>query len=114
MVTTSRRTFLALSAMATASNFLPAPVFNKDLPGGDWPDHGRGNEQTRFNPEETIIGPKNVSRLRLRWEFEAGSGITGTPAVVGERLIFGSWDGWVYALNHRSGKLIWKFDAGVR
>ena len=114
MVTTSRRTFLALSAMATASSFLPAPVFNKDFISDDWPDHGRGREQTRFNPQETIIGPKNVSHLRLRWEFEAGSGITGTPAVVGERVIFGSWDGCVYALNRLSGKLIWKFDAGVR
>src|SRR6266566_8931885 len=108
MVTTSRRTFLALSAMATASSFLPAPVFNKDFISDDWPDHGRGREQTRFNPQETIIGPKNVSHLRLRWEFEEGSGITGTPAVVGERVIFGSWDGCVYALNRLSGKLIWK------
>src|SRR2546426_1761278 len=108
MVTTSRRTFLALSAMATASSFLPAPVFNKDFISDDWPDHGRGREQTRFNPQETIIGPKNVSHLRLRWEFEAGCGITGTPAVVGGRGVFCLWGGCVFALNRLSGKITLK------
>src|SRR6266511_5277267 len=114
MKTTSRRTFLTLSAMATASTFLPTSIFSNKLIGSDWPDHGCGIEQTRFNPGETTIGPENVSRLRLRWVFEAGSGITGTPAIVGERVIFGSWDGRVYALDRKSGKSIWTFDAGVR
>src|SRR2546426_6405997 len=108
MVTTSRRTFLALSAMATASSFLPAPVFNKDFISDDWPDHGRGREQTRFNPQETIIGPKNVSHLRLRWEFEAGSWITRAPPGDGEPGDFCSWVGGVYPLHHLSGKLTWE------
>jgi len=100
--------------MATANAFLPAPPSAKMFPTGDWADHGCGIAQTRFNPGETTIGPENVSRLRLRWVFEAGSGITGTPAVIGDRVIFGSWDGRVYALDRISGKSIWTFDAGVR
>lgn len=81
---------------------------------GDWPSHGWDAHQTRHNTRESIIGPDNVSRLRLLWEFDADSGITGTPAVVGNRVITGSWDGHVYALDRRSGRLLWKYDAGVR
>src|SRR3990172_8642600 len=111
---TSRRTFLGLSAIATTGSFLPKQLVARDQGFGDWPDHGHGIEQTRFKPQETTLGPGNVSRLRLRWMFEAGSGITATPAVVGNRVIFGSWDGRVYALDRLSGKSIWTFEAGVR
>lgn len=100
--------------MATAGNFLPTHLAAKHQSQADWPDHGRGIEQTRFNPQETTIGPTNVSRLRLRWTFEAGSGITTTPAVVGNRVIFGAWDGRIYALDRFSGRSIWQFEAGVR
>jgi len=111
---TSRRTFLSLSAIATAANFLPTGLVSQSLSTSDWPDHGCGIEQTRFNPHENTINAANVSRLRLRWTFEAGSGITATPNVVGSRVIFGSWDGRVYALHRESGKPMWTFESGVR
>ena len=114
MKMTSRRTFLTYSALAAASSLLRTSLAAEGPAFGDWPDHGCGIEQTRFNPHETTIDQKNVSSLRLRWEFEAGSGITGTPAVVGNRVVFGSWDGRVYALDRLSGKSLWSFDAGVR
>src|SRR5216117_2271542 len=57
---------------------------------------------------------ESVSRLALRWEFEAASGITATPAVVGDRVIVGSWDGRAYCLDRRSGRLLWSFEAGQR
>src|SRR5437667_11933593 len=60
------------------------------------------------------ITPESVSRLALRWEFEAASGITATPAVVGDRVIVGSWDGRAYCLDRRSGRLLWSFEAGQR
>jgi polyvinyl alcohol dehydrogenase (cytochrome) len=110
----SRRTFLTLSALATATAFLPASLLAKEIASADWPSHGWDIEQTRNNVGETMLGPENVSRLELRWQLEAGSGITGTPAVVGDRVIVGSWDGRVYALDRGSGKSLWTFDAGVR
>lgn len=100
--------------MATAGACLPAPLMAEGPDSGDWLSHGWDAQQTRHNPRESIIGTESVSRLRLRWEFDAGSGITGTPAVVGNRVIVGSWDGRVYALDRRSGRLLWKYDAGVR
>ena len=113
MKTISRRTFLASSVIATASVSRPIPLFAKALPS-DWPSHGWSIEQTRHNLRESTLGPENISRLALRWEFEAGSGITGTPAVVGDRVIVGSWDGRVYALSRLTGKPVWTFEAGVR
>ncbi len=32
--------------------------------------------------------------------------------VVGSRLFFGSQDGRVYALDRRTGKEVWRYDAG--
>lgn len=111
---TTRRTFLEMSAFAAARALLPLPSVVEPPHSDDWLCHGWDAQQTRHNPRESIIGPDNVSRLRLRWEFDAGSGITGTPAVVGDRVIAGSWDGCVYAIERRSGRLSWKYDAGVR
>ncbi len=114
MKPTSRRQFLASSAMATAGVFSSSSPFIAQGLSADWPSHGWNIEQTRCNSYESVLGTENVSRLNLRWEFEAGSGITGTPAVVGERVITGSWDGRVYALDRLTGRLLWTFDAGVR
>lgn len=83
-------------------------------PASDWPSHGWDLHQTRHNSLERGLGADNVAHLHLRWQFEAGSGITGTPAVVGSRVVIGSWDGRVYALDRHSGKLLWAWDAGVR
>lgn len=111
---TPRRTFLELSVLATTGVLLPPSLMAQDPDSDDWLSHGWDARQTRHNPRESIIGPDTVSRLRLRWEFDAGSGITGTPAVVGNRVIAGSWDGRIYALDRTSGRLLWTFDAGVR
>src|SRR5437667_12913344 len=108
----SRRRFLASSAVVAGAVLLSRRALARAH--DDWPAHGCGPAQTRHNAGESTLRPENVARLALRWDFEAGSGITGTPAVVGERVVIGSWDGCVYALNRLSGKLIWKFDAGVR
>src|SRR5436309_4210634 len=108
----SRRSFLASSAVIAGATFLP----RRALAGArdDWLQHGCGAAETRHNAGESLLGPVSVSRLALRWDFEAGSGITGTPAVAGERVVVGSWDGRVYALERRSGKRLWTFEAGVR
>ena len=108
----SRRRFLASSAVVAGAVLLSrrAPARARD----DWPAHGCGPAQTRHNAGESRLRPDNVARLALRWDFEADSGITGTPAVVGERAVVGSWDGRVYALECSSGKRLWTFEAGTR
>src|SRR5215471_14855481 len=105
-----RRSFVKTTVAATAG-LLMRPVLAADP--GDWPSHGRGIDQTRFNPDESVISPQTVSRLELRWQFEAGSGITATPAVIGDTVIVPSWDGKVYALDRLTGRPRWTFDSGL-
>lgn len=119
MRSSSRRKFLKSSLIAAAGVLSSTPPRAQSSraqnnPTPDWPSHGWDIAQTRFNASESTLSDANVSRLSLRWEFEAGSGITGTPAVVGNRVIFGSWDGKIYSLDRLSGKPLWSFDAGLR
>src|SRR3989441_438904 len=106
----SRRRFIAASAATLTSALLPHGLRGSGVsPPNDWASHGFGPEQRRHNPAERDITPDSVSRLAVQWEFEAGSGITSTPAVVGDRVIVGSWDGRAYCLDRRSGRLRWSF-----
>src|SRR5579871_6277165 len=60
----------------------------------------------------------DVPRLALRWAFgfPDTTSAWGQPTVVGGRLFVGSQNGTVYALDARSGCVIWTFTAhgGVR
>src|SRR5206468_12474269 len=111
----SRRRFLAATAATLTSALLPHGLRGSgESPPNVWVSHGYGVEQRRHNPAERDITPESISRLVVQWEFEAGSGITSTPAVVGDRVIVGSWDGRAYCLDRRSGRLLWSFEAGQR
>ena len=56
----------------------------------------------------------DLDRRRLRWTFHGGSKITGSPALVGNRLYVGDYSGRVFALNARTGRRIWTGSAGSR
>ena len=74
----------------------------------DWPMYGRNLEHT-FNNPDSLITPKNVSRLQAAWVFPTGDAVTASPAVVDGVVYIGSWDGYFYAIDARSGQLKWKF-----
>lgn len=47
---------------------------------------------------------------RLRWEFSGLRGFVETrPLIHGDRVIFGAWDGNLYALNAGTGEPAWKW-----
>ncbi len=50
----------------------------------------------------------------LIWNYTAGDVIKGSPAVIGPRVYFGSYDGYIYALDDHGGNatLAWRYDAG--
>jgi polyvinyl alcohol dehydrogenase (cytochrome) len=105
-----------LGASLTGAGALLLPRWSRAIPTrpSEWPAHGCGPDQTRHNRFEAVLGAKNVPRLKLRWQLEMGSGVTATPVVVDGRVIAGSWDGNVYAVDREGGRISWKFDAGVR
>ena len=47
-------------------------------------------------------------QLNRRWEFDTHGEIYSSPAVKGNRIVFGSLDGYLYCLDSQ-GKLSWKF-----
>ena len=75
-------------------------------------------------PERNFYGsgPWPDRPLEVIWEFETeltsgrlhkegwgGSSWPGQPSVSGERVYFGSADGYLYCLDTRDGRLIWSF-----
>lgn len=48
------------------------------------------------------------------WRFTTGGPCRFAPAIVSGKVILGSDDGWVYALETKSGQLIWKFRGAPR
>ena len=80
----------------------------------DWISHGRNYGETRFSPLSQI-NAANVKQLGLAWSFETETnrGLEATPLVVdGVMYTTGSWS-IVFALDARSGKLLWKYDPKV-
>ncbi len=82
--------------------------------GGHWLTHGRTYDEQRYSPLAQIDAG-NVHELGLRWSFETGTrrGLEATPIVVdGVLYTTGTWS-VVYAIDARTGGLIWRFDPRV-
>ena len=119
----NRRRFLlsvAAAAGATVSASRPGLASTLGSPvqpqggvrPGDWPFSTSDIRGTRSNPHESIIGPGNVARLKVKWTFNGAQSFNQTtPGVVGNSVYFPANDGHVYALDARSGALRWKFNA---
>lgn len=52
-----------------------------------------------------------VSSPELNFSFKTGGPVRSTPLAAGDKLFFGSGDGFLYCINSESGKEIWKFNA---
>ncbi len=93
--------FLQLSLPALSAN-------------GNWPQHGFNAAETRHSPLTTIHS-QNVSRLGLAWEtsLDSSRGLEATPIVIdGIMYLTSNWSR-VYALDARTGSILWKFDPKV-
>jgi quinohemoprotein ethanol dehydrogenase len=91
-----------------------AALSNADKFTGDWITHGRNYSETRFSPLNQI-NAGNVKNLGLAWSMdtETTRGLEATPIVVdGVMYTTASWS-VVFALDARTGKLLWKWDPQV-
>src|SRR5262249_1359758 len=43
------------------------------------------------------------------WAFKANGEIKSSPVVIGDRLLIGSYDEFLYCLSTRNGSVLWKF-----
>ncbi|MFN2425359.1 MAG: PQQ-binding-like beta-propeller repeat protein, partial [Candidatus Binatia bacterium] len=88
----------------------------------NWPAHGYDAANTRATPLESKITAANVASLVQKWWFVApphsptparGRAITST-VTVGQKMIYtSSWDGRVYGIDKKKGKLKWMFNTGA-
>ena len=91
---------------------------------GDWPAYGHDPSAQRYSPL-TQINTKNVSRLKLAWQYGIDSGaidnspanrvLTGTEAVpimVDGILFAPTVHHNIVALDPETGKEIWKYELG--
>jgi quinohemoprotein ethanol dehydrogenase len=77
----------------------------------NWLAHGRTFNEQRFSPLKQI-NDRNVSQLGLAWHYklDIDRGVEATPIVVDGVMYTTSAFSIVYALDARSGTLLWKYD----
>ena len=109
----------AISFLLAASLLLPIGGCKKSPPatvtdGADWTAYGRTTDEQRFSPL-TQINEQTMGRLGLLWSRELGTthGLEATP-LVSNGVIYttGQWS-VAYALDARTGEILWTFDPKV-
>src|SRR5215472_2078145 len=73
----------------------------------DWTMGGQNLTNWR-NQGDTPISSDNVAKLKTRWVFTTGGDVSATPAVANGIVYFPDFAGNFYAVNAKSGALVWK------
>ncbi len=91
-----------------------AYLANADNTPENWVTYGKNYAEDRFS-SLALINKENVDKLGLAWalNLETTRGIEATPLVVdGIMFLTGPWSK-VFAVNARTGKMIWTYDPEV-
>jgi polyvinyl alcohol dehydrogenase (cytochrome) len=72
-----------------------------------WTSYGSDYANSRSAKGETIIRSDNVGTLHELWRVAGTVGSTSTPAVYGDTVYFGSWDGKLRAVSSADGSPRW-------
>jgi len=96
-----------LGAVALAS---PAPAQQQD-----WPAYGGAPENNHYS-SLAQINRSNVKRLAIAWSFDTQEegGLQSSPIIVGGVLYGITPTQKIFALDAASGKLLWKFESGIK
>ena len=91
-----------------------ARIIKADQEGQNWMSHGRSYDEQRHSPLKQI-NTDNVEKLGLAWQFklDVDRGTEATPIVVDGVMYTTGAFSIVYALDARSGELLWKYDPQV-
>lgn len=85
------------------------------LEAQDWPAYGGAPKNDHYS-KLAQINRNNVKRLAVAWSFdtEEQGGLQTSPSIV-EGVLYGITPTQkVFALDAATGKLLWKFDSGIR
>jgi len=86
------------------------------VPGAsaDWPVYGRDLANSRDAGSDGP-SPGQVGSLQPAWTFHSATGdFTGTPVLAGGVLVAGNNEGWVYALDAITGRVLWSRNLGAQ
>jgi polyvinyl alcohol dehydrogenase (cytochrome) len=79
---------------------------------GKWEHFGQNLDNSRHQAAEKTIGRDNVSDLEILWETSiadlGGGDVWQTAAVDGKAVYFPDSAGFLYALDRKTGALLWK------
>lgn len=81
----------------------------------DWPRYGGDSEGNHFS-ELAQINRSNVTQLQIAWTFDTGEpgGLQTNPLIINGVLYAITPTQKIFALDAATGKLLWKFDAGIK
>jgi quinohemoprotein ethanol dehydrogenase len=101
-------------APRTAANVDARRIGNADQEPGNWMSHGRTYDEQRFSPLAKVTDA-NVGQLGVAWTYklDIDRGVEATPIVVDGVMYTTGAGSIVYALDARTGKLLWKYDPQV-
>ena len=81
----------------------------------NWSEFHFRHNGTRLNPYENVLDAKTVKRLKLKWTYSTSRiyAVDSSPAVMNGVVYVGSGDHNVYALNAKTGALLWRYTTGA-
>ncbi|HZJ26931.1 MAG TPA: PQQ-binding-like beta-propeller repeat protein [Acidimicrobiia bacterium] len=72
-----------------------------------WTSYGLDHDNTRSALMESAISANTVASLEEVWRIDGIEGSTSTPAVFGDSVYFGAWDGSLRAVSTKDGSPRW-------
>jgi quinohemoprotein ethanol dehydrogenase len=104
-----------LAGVLLAGRCAMAAAGTPDLHAGDnWLNHDGGVDQASFSALSDLT-PSNVDHLGLKWslDLKGEQSLEATPLAVDGTLFFTGSYSAVYAVDARSGKLLWRYDPKI-
>ncbi|MEQ8953161.1 MAG: PQQ-dependent dehydrogenase, methanol/ethanol family [Gammaproteobacteria bacterium] len=105
---------LSLCGTSVLAQITDEDLANAAADNSQWLSYGRDQGEQRYSPLQQITD-SNVSELGMAWAFDTGSfrGLEATP-LVANGIIYATrpWSS-VFAVDARSGELVWNFDPQV-
>ena len=83
-------------------------LFGNNVLAADWKVSGHDDKNSRYQSEETRIGPATVGNLNLRWSLNTEGDVTANPTIDGDFLYFPDSAGFLYKVNKATGAIVWK------
>lgn len=104
-------TGIALAAQAHAQYGFGNP-FQPDQESSQgthsWPFWGGNLQNSHSSDTETEIGPQNVGKLTMKWQFTTAGDVSSTPTVENNAVYLTDWGGFLYRINAETGKATWQ------